>query len=180
MRWLPPAAAVRERYGLGNSRDRSLTRPPGPTARLVQSIRSAYPPVARSDLMRSRTVLVHFALAMIVCAHRAQAQVPAATTDMLRRIFASRDFAPERFGPARWIENGAAYTTVEPSEAASGASDIVRYETATGARSVYASAKALVPTGASEPLDIDDYSWSPDGNLLLVFTNSRRVWRANT
>src|SRR6266480_4366587 len=38
MQWLPPAAAVRERYGLGNSRDRSLTRPPGPTARLVQSI----------------------------------------------------------------------------------------------------------------------------------------------
>src|SRR5437773_9021988 len=41
MQWLPPAAAVRERYGLGNSRDRSLTRPPGPTARLVQSIPSA-------------------------------------------------------------------------------------------------------------------------------------------
>src|SRR5438132_1012908 len=38
MQWLPPAAAVRERYGLGNSRDRSLTRPPGPTARLVHSI----------------------------------------------------------------------------------------------------------------------------------------------
>ena len=28
-------------------------------------------------------------------------QVPQAATEMLRRIFASRDFAPERFGPAR-------------------------------------------------------------------------------
>src|SRR5438445_2221609 len=43
VQWLPPAAAVRERYGLGNSRDRSLTRPPGPNARLVQSILRALP-----------------------------------------------------------------------------------------------------------------------------------------
>ncbi|MCK7530492.1 MAG: DPP IV N-terminal domain-containing protein [Marinilabiliales bacterium] len=27
---------------------------------------------------------------------------------------------------------------------------------------------------------IDDYSWSPDNTLLLVFTNSSRVWRYNT
>src|SRR5256885_1507240 len=45
MQWLPPAVAVRERYGLGNSRDRSLTRPPGPTARLVQSV----PRLAKAD-----------------------------------------------------------------------------------------------------------------------------------
>src|SRR5213595_4209288 len=77
-------------------------------------------------------------------------QVPQAATEMLRRIFASRDFAPERFGPARWIENGAAYTTVEKSAAIPDASDIVRYETATGNRSVYVSASQLVPSGASE------------------------------
>jgi len=99
---------------------------------------------------------------------------------MLRRLYASRDFASERFGPARWIENGAAYTTVEPSEAVSGASDIVRYETATGARSVYVSARRLIPAGDSAALDIDDYGWSTDGSQLLLFTHSRRVWRQNT
>src|SRR5437016_5897232 len=46
MQWLPPAAAVRERCGLGSSRDRSLTRPPGPTARQVQSILSGLLPTA--------------------------------------------------------------------------------------------------------------------------------------
>ena len=107
-------------------------------------------------------------------------QVPAAATEMLRRLYASRDFASERFGPARWIENGAAYTTVEPSEAVSGASDIVRYETATGARSVHVSARRLIPAGDSVALDIDDYGWSADGSQLLLFTNSRRVWRQNT
>ena len=121
-------------------------------------------------------------LAVIVAAHAPElpAQVPAGATEMLRRLYASRDFSSERFGPARWIESGAAYTTVEPSDAFRGASDIVRYETATGARSVYVSARRLIPAGDSQPLDIDDYGWSPDGTQLLLLTNSRRVWRQNT
>src|SRR3989449_2490851 len=123
-------------------------------------------------------------LAVIVAAQapppELPAQVPAGATEMLRRLYASRDFSSERFGPARWIESGAAYTTVEPSDAFRGASDIVRYESATGARSVYVSARRLIPAGDSQPLDIDDYGWSPDGTQLLLLTNSRRVWRQNT
>src|SRR5205814_3633078 len=92
----------------------------------------------------------------------------------------SGEFAPQRFGPAQWIENGAAYTTVERSAAIPDASDIVRYETGTGARSIYVSARQLVPSGTSGALDIDDYGWSADGNLLLLFTNTQRVWRQNT
>src|SRR5256884_5671382 len=110
----------------------------------------------------------------------AVAQVPENVNETLRHIFASAEFAPQRFGPARWIDNGTAYTTVEKSAALPDASDIVRYETATGARSVYISARQLVPSGASEALDFDDYTWSADGNLLLLFTNTQRVWRQNT
>jgi len=120
------------------------------------------------------------AMVLAVGAPPLRGQVPAAATEMLRRLYASRDFASERFGPARWVENGAAYTTVEPSEAVSGASDIVRYETATGVRSVYVSARRLIPAGDTVALDIDDYGWSADGSQLLLFTNSRRVWRQNT
>ena len=108
------------------------------------------------------------------------AQLPDHVTDMLRRIYASAEFAPQRFGPARWIDNGVAYTTVERSAAIPDALDIVRYETATGNRSVAVSARQLVPAGANEPLDFDDYAWSTDGNLLLLFTNTERVWRQNT
>jgi dipeptidyl-peptidase-4 len=98
----------------------------------------------------------------------------------IRRLFASRDFASERFGPARWLDGGDAYTTLEPSAEVSGGRDIVRYRTADGAKSVLVSARRLVPAGASEPLAIDDYTWSEDGRQLLVFTNSQRVWRFNT
>src|SRR4030042_127288 len=37
-----------------------------------------------------------------------------------------------------------------------------------------------VPPGAAGPLAIEDYAWSPDGKVLIVFTNSKRVWRQNT
>jgi len=108
------------------------------------------------------------------------AQVPDNVNEMMRRIFASADFAPQRFGPARWIENGTAYTTVEKSAADSDASDIVRYDIASGNCSIYVSARQLLPSGTSRALDIDDYGWSADGNLLLLFTNTQRVWRQNT
>ena len=114
------------------------------------------------------------------CSSTLAAQVPQQTTEMLRRIYASSDFAPQRFGPARWLEDGAAYTTVERSEALPEAFDIVRYATATGARSVHVSARALVPPGAAQPLEIEDYGWSADGSKVLIFTNTRRVWRQNT
>ncbi|MGE3618800.1 MAG: DPP IV N-terminal domain-containing protein, partial [Gemmatimonadales bacterium] len=108
------------------------------------------------------------------------AQVPAPLSGAIDRIFASREFlARERFGPAVWIENGAAYTTVERAASGPGA-DIVRYDTRTGARSVLVPAARLTPAGTSTPLDIEDYQLSGDQSLLLVFTNSERVWRQNT
>jgi len=98
----------------------------------------------------------------------------------LERIFAGREFAPERFGPARWMRDGDTYTTVEPSAETQGGRDLVLYRAETGRREVLVSAAKLVPPGASAPLAIDNYAWSPDGKVLIVMTNSRRVWRQNT
>jgi dipeptidyl-peptidase-4 len=98
----------------------------------------------------------------------------------LERLFSSRDFASQGFGPARWIDKGAGYTTVENSATAKSGQDIVRYDTNTGNRSVLVAAEKLIPSGQTSPLPIDDYSWSANGKLLLVYTNSQRVWRQNT
>ena len=73
-----------------------------------------------------------------------------------------------------------AYTTVEKSPDRAGASDIVRYDAGSGARTVLVAGSRLVPPGASTALDIDDYVWSADGRRLLIFTNTRKVWRDNT
>jgi len=98
----------------------------------------------------------------------------------LERIFNSSEFSQERFGPARWLDDGSGYTTLELSESVSGGRDIVKYDPATGKREIMVSAENLIPGGDTKPLTIDNYSWSPDGEKLLIFTNSKRVWRRNT
>ncbi len=107
----------------------------------------------------------------------AQTQDPSLLT--LERIFASAEFRGDFFGPARWLSDGSGYTTLEFSGATRGR-DIVRYDPATGGREVLVPAARLVPEGERAPLWISDYSWSEDGANLLIFTNTRRVWRDDT
>ena len=98
----------------------------------------------------------------------------------LDRIFSSDEFTPERLGPVRWLDNAAAYVKLEADSAVAGGRGLVRYDAATGKRDVWVPATRLVPKGDSVPLKVEDYSVSPDGKQLLVFTNSQKVWRENT
>jgi dipeptidyl-peptidase-4 len=96
------------------------------------------------------------------------------------RIYAQNEYSLPRFGPARWLEDGTAYTTVERGTGQAGGSDIVRYDAATGARSILIANTQLIPAGTEHALPIDDYVWSDDGSKLLIFTNTKKVWRQNT
>jgi dipeptidyl-peptidase 4 len=104
----------------------------------------------------------------------------AQTAEYLRRAFKTGEFSGKFFGPARWLENGKAYTTVEPSHDYPHARDVVRYETATGKRELLIAASELIPPGQKEPLELQNYEWSLNRNEVLIYRNSQRVWRANT
>jgi dipeptidyl-peptidase-4 len=45
---------------------------------------------------------------------------------------------------------------------------------------VLVTARELTPQGAEGPLDVEDYAWTADLRKLLVFTNTKPVWRLNT
>jgi dipeptidyl-peptidase 4 len=127
-----------------------------------------------------RTLLALTIVSIAALAGQArQADRAKALQDRLDRIFKAREFDPPRFGPATWLPEGNAYAIVERADGRAG-SQIVRYDAATGARTVLVEAAKLVPGGAETSLDIDDYAWSADGRLLLIFTNTKRVWRQNT
>ena len=98
----------------------------------------------------------------------------------LHRVFSTEDFKFESFGPARWLKDGSGYTTLEDSEACEDAKDIVRCDPETGDSEVLVCATRLIPQDKEKPLEIDDYKWSKDGGKLLIFTNTKRVWRYNT
>lgn len=116
---------------------------------------------------------------LLIWAATGLAQRPEPARLTVERIVTKDDFRTEGFGPARWLEDGSGYTTVEAAGEGPGR-EIVRYDPATGDREVLVSAAALTPAGADRPLGIADYSWSRDGSKLLLFTNTRRVWRLNT
>ncbi len=123
--------------------------------------------------------LASLALAAVLIAPApAAAQQADSTLLSVQRIYGSPDFRPEFFGPARWLHDGASYTTLEKAAAGKG-QDLVRYDSGKGTREVLVPAARLVPQGDSVPLTVEDYSWSPDGEQLLVFTNSKPVWRQN-
>jgi dipeptidyl-peptidase-4 len=107
-----------------------------------------------------------------------QGERSAALVAQIDRIFKTREFDPPRFGPARWLPDGTAYAIVERAEG--GGTEIVAYDAASGARSVLVPPAKLTPAGAKSALDIDDYEWSADGKRLLIFTNTKKVWRRNT
>jgi dipeptidyl-peptidase 4 len=133
----------------------------------------------RSRLRLTLPAALAIALLPAVAPYAQQADRASAVHDQIDRIFKAREYDPPRFGPARWLPDGTAYAIVERPSAGEG-SEIVRYDAATGVRTVLVPAAKLVPAGASAPLDIDDYAWSQDGKRLLVFTNTRKVWRRNT
>lgn len=79
----------------------------------------------------------------------------------------------------RWLPDSDAYTTLEKSKEANGR-DIVRYDAKTGERRVMVSAADLVPSLEDSPLSIEGYKFSADLSLVLIYTNSKRVWRTNS
>jgi dipeptidyl-peptidase-4 len=96
----------------------------------------------------------------------------------LDRIYNSDEFSPQFPGATRWMADGESYTRLQRLQ--TGGQDLLRFNPATGDSTVIVSAARFIPAGATAPLRVENYSWSPDGAWLLIFTNSARVWRANT
>lgn len=125
--------------------------------------------------MYPRALLLIALLALPTVA-RSQQVDPAKLT--LDRIFASDDFNGDAVPAVKWLD-GSSYTTLRPSKGHKKASDIVRFDAA-GKSEVLVAAEKLVPPGAKEPLAVHGYELSKDLDLVLIYTNSMKVWRHNT
>jgi len=129
---------------------------------------------ARLSASRVAAILALASLVPLAAA-RAQGDPTRLTLDRLGR----GEFEAQTYGPIRWT-SGTTYTMLEPSASSKDALDIVLYDAPSGKRSVLVSASRLVPKGQSAPIDIEDFDWSPAGSQVLIYTNSKKVWRQNT
>ncbi len=115
----------------------------------------------------------------MVLVQNLQAQDNRLTVD---RIFASSEFAVETFS-VNWMPEGGRYFVQEPySDGVE--NDIVLVDPLPNKghvrRRILIAASDLIPEGATEPIDVSSFDVSPDGNKILVFNNTQRVWRDNT
>jgi dipeptidyl-peptidase-4 len=121
-----------------------------------------------------------FAIALFAAPLPAQTDQRVSVKELLARTMNNPDFRVKGFRGGAWLGNGNAYTAIESSTGIPGGTDVVRYDTATGARTILISASRLIPPGSTTPLPIENYHFSPDGHRVLIFTNSKTVWRQAT
>ncbi|HEY8398075.1 MAG TPA: DPP IV N-terminal domain-containing protein, partial [Flavihumibacter sp.] len=73
----------------------------------------------------------------------------------------------------RWAADGKGYYRVEENS--------IRFRSLPdGKDSVMLSSAQLVPPGATNPIEIREWTFSEGGDMILLFTNAKRVWRYET
>lgn len=131
--------------------------------------------------MIGRNAMVASFIVMLAVAPLAAQETPKTAPARLtiERIYKTHDFEAEGASD-QWLPEGASYTTWEESKELPGGRDLILYDPESGRREILVPAAHLVPPKASSPLTVEDYALSKDRARLLIFTNSRRVWRRNT
>jgi dipeptidyl-peptidase-4 len=79
----------------------------------------------------------------------------------------------QRGNNIKWSNDGKGYYAIENNA-------VVEYSLPGFQRSVIVEATQLTPAGSAAPLPIQGYTFTNDGKKLLIFTNSKKVWRQNT
>ncbi len=97
----------------------------------------------------------------------------------LEDIYKKHVYGLEGYGPVRWMKDSQSYSVLERNPGTN-VPDIVKYDAKNGKRSVLISSEELIPHGMNSPLRVSGYNWSEDNSKLLIFTNTRRVWRYHT
>ncbi|MGQ1785350.1 MULTISPECIES: S9 family peptidase [unclassified Saccharicrinis] len=109
----------------------------------------------------------------------AQAQDTKPLKISLEDLYKNNVFRQKGINTVRWMKDNKGYSALETNKTIGG-KDIVTYDAQTGTRTVLVSAGKLIPKGAKKPIVISSYSWSQDNSKLLIFTNTRKVWRYHT
>ncbi|HKP31678.1 MAG TPA: DPP IV N-terminal domain-containing protein, partial [Chitinophagaceae bacterium] len=76
-------------------------------------------------------------------------------------------------GGMQWFKDGTSYSRVEEGQ-------IVKYVLPSNTKTVIVSKDKLIPKGQTAALPIRSFVFSEDGQKVLIFANSKKVWRYQT
>ncbi|HLV63728.1 S9 family peptidase [Galbibacter sp.] len=96
----------------------------------------------------------------------------------LEAIYNSSKYSSDYQSQVFWISQGEAYITIAHNK--NKESQLIKHSSKNGNESIFLSSQALTPIGATKALNVEAFSLSDDNTKVLIFTNSRKVWRSNT
>lgn len=94
-------------------------------------------------------------------------------------VVAGKLIATKGVGAMTWLKDGERYSRLEKN-AQTGGSDMVAYRAKDNAKEVIIPSEMFVDKETGKPIEVESISWSADNRQVLVFNNSKRVWRYNT
>ena len=83
------------------------------------------------------------------------------------------------FGSINWMKDGESYSRIERN-AETGGAEFVMYKAKDNARQVLIPSSMLIDPATGKNLSIRSVSWSDDNSRILIYNNTKRVWRSDT
>lgn len=97
----------------------------------------------------------------------------------LQDIVAGKIIQTKGAGAMTWLKDGERYSRLEKN-AQTGGSDMVAYRAKDNSKEVIIPSTMFIDKETGKPIEVESISWSADNKQVLVFNNSKRVWRYNT
>ena len=158
------------RTDVGSKLDRSL-------------VRQIVPEVFQLTISMNNRLLA--AALFLFTANCAIAQQASTEKLSVESIYGDKAIAAKSFNSA-WATEGHSYAVQENSaEQPEGdekdkAKDIVWQDAVTGDKEILVKSSQLIPADSNKPLSVSSYEVSADRSHVLIYTNTKRVWRQNT
>ena len=97
----------------------------------------------------------------------------------LEKLYSTEEFKVEKV-KTQWFGDDGAFTTLTTDKEGAAHPEILLHHPGSGQVETLVPSELLTPAETSDPLEVEDYAFSANGSLLLLYTNSKRVWRQNT
>lgn len=97
---------------------------------------------------------------------------------LLDDVVAGRLISTRGAGALEWLKDGERYSRLEPN--ADGGKDVVAYRAKDNRREVLIPAEMFTDKSTYKRIPVRSISWSADNDKVLVYTNTRKVWRYDT
>ncbi|MCD7935221.1 MAG: DPP IV N-terminal domain-containing protein [Tannerellaceae bacterium] len=103
----------------------------------------------------------------------------AQTFPSLEEIVSGQVVRTRGMGAMNWLKDGERYSRLERNET-TGGTEVVAYRAKDNTREVLIPSSLLVYPETGKPLPVRSISWSEDNTKVLIYNNTRQVWRYDT